>query len=114
LASLSMVAALALVIGCTWGQDQKGGRPADPAARGPLPKYFDQLDPTDAQRPEDVKLTAEHRQKIEKLREEMQKLDAEYGKKRVALLTDDQRKKLIGLVAGPPPKDKPDPKAKGK
>jgi len=32
----------------------------------------------------------------------------------VALLTDDQRKKLIDLVAGPEPKDKADSKAKGK
>jgi hypothetical protein len=61
-----------------------------------------------------VKLTAEHRQKVEKLREEIQKLDDEYGKKRVAVLTDEQRKKLIDLVAGPPPKGKADPKAEGK
>jgi hypothetical protein len=116
-AALALLAALAVLVGGgTWGQDRekKDDAPARPAAKGPVPKYFDQLGLTDPQRAEVVKLTAEHRQKAEKLREEIQKLDDEYGKRRVAVLTDDQRKKLIDLVAGPPPKDKTAPKAKGK
>jgi Spy/CpxP family protein refolding chaperone len=116
-AALALLASVAVLAGGgTWGQDKEksGDTPAKPAAKGPLPKYFDQLDLTDAQRAEVVKLTAEQRQKVEKLREEIQKVDSEYGKKRIALLTDDQRKKLIDLVAGPPLKDKAGPKAKEK
>jgi Spy/CpxP family protein refolding chaperone len=116
-AALALLAAAALLAGGgTWGQDKekKGDGPAKPTAKGALPKYFDRLDLTEAQRAEVVKLTAEHRQKVENLRDEIRKLDDDYGKKRVAVLTDEQRKKLIDLVAGPPPKDTADPKAKGK
>jgi Spy/CpxP family protein refolding chaperone len=116
-AALALLAAVALLAGGgTWGQDKEksGDPPAKPAAKGPLPKYFDKLDLTEAQRAEVAKLTAEHRQRVEKLRDEIRKLDDDYGKKRVAVLTDEQRKKLIDLVAGPPPKEKADPKAKEK
>jgi Spy/CpxP family protein refolding chaperone len=116
-AALALAAALAVLAGGgTRGQDRekKDDAPARPTAKGPVPKYFDQLDLTEAQRAEVVKLTAEHRQKVDKLREEIRKLDDEYGKRRVAVLTDDQRKKLIDLVAGPPPKDKADAKTKDK
>jgi hypothetical protein len=53
---------------------------------------------------------------VEKLREEIRKVDEEYARKRVAVLNDDQRKKLIDIVAGQAPKDKDkaDPKAKAK
>jgi hypothetical protein len=63
-----------------------------------------------------VKLTREQRDKVDKLKEEIRKLDEEYARKRVSVLTDEQRRKLIDLVAceAPKDKDKPDPKAKGK
>ena len=116
-AALALLAAVALLAGGgTWGQEKakSGDPPAKPAAQGLLPKYFDRLDLTEAQRAEVAKLTAEHRQRVEKLREEIRKLDDEYGRKRVAVLTDDQRKRLIDLAAGPPLKGEADAKAKGK
>jgi hypothetical protein len=117
LAGICLLAALALLAaGDTRSQDQdrKDGGPVRPAAKGQLPKYWGQLGLTDAQRAEVLKVTADHQEKKAKLQEEIRKLDEEVARKRVALLTDEQRKKLIDLVAGPDPKAKADPKAKGK
>jgi hypothetical protein len=116
-AALALLTTLALLAGGgTWGQDKNkpGDGPAKPAAKAPLPKYFDVLDLTDAQRAGVVKLTAEQREKVDKLREQIRKVEEEYARKRVAVLNDDQRKKLIDLVAGPLPKDTADPKGKNK
>jgi Spy/CpxP family protein refolding chaperone len=119
LAGLALVSALALLgAGGLQSQDKeksKGGSDKK-AAAGAVPKYWDELGLTEAQRAEVVKLTREQRDKVDKLREEIRKLDEEYARKRVAVLSDDQRKKLIDLVAGEAPKDKDkvDPKAKAK
>ena len=120
-AGLTLLATLALLAaGDTHSQDTdkdtgpKDTGPAKPAARGQLPRHFDKLGLTDAQRAEVLKLTADHKEKKDKLLEEIRRLDEEVARKRVAVLTDDQRKKLIDLVAGPDPKAKADPKAKGK
>ena len=48
---------------------------------------------------------------MDKLCQEIRKLSEECAKKRVAVLTDDQRRKLINLVAGEAPTDKADPRA---
>jgi hypothetical protein len=94
-------------------QDKDKAKPDKKAATG-LPKYWDQLDLTDTQRAEVVRLTREQRDKVDKFREEIRKLEEEYAKKQVAVLTDDQRKKLIDIVAGEF-KDKPkDSKEKAK
>ena len=121
LAGICLLAALALLAaGDTRSQDKdkdkgtKGDGPAKPAARGQLPRHFDKLGLTDAQRAEVLKLTADHKEKKDKLLEEIRKLDEDVARKRVAVLTDEQRKKLIDLVAGPAPKAQPDPKAKPK
>ena len=120
LAGVALLATLALLAagGDTRSQDKDKGTkeagPAKPAAKGQLPRYWDRLALTDAQRDEILKITAEYKGKTDKLREEIRKLDEELARKRVAVLTDDQRKKLIDLVAGPDPKAKADPKDKGK
>jgi Spy/CpxP family protein refolding chaperone len=117
LAGIGLLATLTLVVaGATRSQDKgkSGDGPVTPAGRDRLPKFWDQLGLTDVQRAEVLKLTAEQRQRRDKLLEELRKLDEDYARKRVAVLNDDQRKKLIDLLAGPPPKDKADPKAKGK
>jgi Spy/CpxP family protein refolding chaperone len=99
LAAVVLLAAFAVV-----------GLPADePKARPPadkLPKHWDQLGLTDAQKADLKKITADHRQRREKLEEELRKVDEEAARKRVAVLTDEQKKKLIDLVAD-------DGKAKG-
>jgi hypothetical protein len=117
-AGVALLTALALVgSGGVQSQDKEEDKatPDKKAAAG-LPKNWDQLGLTDAQQTEIVKLTREQRDRVEKLREEIRKVDEEYARKRVAVLNDDQRKKLIDIVAGQAPKDKDkaDPKAKAK
>lgn len=82
-------------------QDKKEGK-----TKGQLPQGWSKLDLTAAQKEEVYKLNREHKDKVDKLKEEIKKLDEEYAKKRVAVLTDEQRKKLIEIVAGES-KDKP-------
>jgi Spy/CpxP family protein refolding chaperone len=74
--------------------------------KGQLPQGWAKLDLTAAQKEEIYKLNREYREKTDKLNDEIKKLNEELAKKRVAVLTDEQRKKLIDLVAGDP-KDKP-------
>jgi len=74
--------------------------------KGQLPQGWSKLDLTAAQKEDIYKINREHKDKVDKLKEEIRKLDEEYTKKRVAVLTDEQRKKLIDIVAGDP-KDKP-------
>jgi hypothetical protein len=112
LVAAGLLAALTLMAGDTGAQPKDS--PVKPAAKGQLPTGWDRLGLSDAQRAEVLKVTAEYREKTDKLREEIRKLDEEAVRKRVAVLTDDQRKKLIDLVAGPEPKAKADPKAKAK
>jgi predicted aspartyl protease len=91
-------AALLLVViavGLVAGQD------VPKADTGRLPKYFDRLELTDAQKAEVANLAADHRQKREKLLEELRKLDDEAGRKKVAVLTDAQMRKLVELMAEP-------------
>src|SRR3954463_14517491 len=96
-AALALVAAVALLAGGgTWGQDKKKSddAPPRPAVKGPIPKGWETLGLTDAQWAEVARLTAERRQKVDKLREEIRKVEEEYAKKGIAVLNDDQRKKL--------------------
>lgn len=58
-----------------------------------------------------VRQSGEQCDKVDKLCQEIRKLSEECAKKRVAVLTDDQRRKLINLVAGEAPTDKADPRA---
>jgi len=74
--------------------------------KGQLPQGWSRLELTAVQKEDIYKLNREYKEKTDKLREEIRKLDEELAKKRVAVLTDEQRKKLIDLVAGDP-KDKP-------
>jgi Spy/CpxP family protein refolding chaperone len=109
LATLALLTTLALLAGEGLSGQDKEKKKVDPgksASKGQLPKYWDELGLTDTQRAEVVKLSREQRDKVDKLKEEIRKLDEEYARKRVAVLTDDQRKKLIDLVAGPEPKTK--------
>ena len=117
LAGVALFATLALLAAGDTGsqdKDKKDDGPARPAAKAQLPRHFDMLGLTDAQRAEVLGLVADHQEKRAKLQEEIRKLDEEAARKRVAVLTDEQRKKLIDLLAGPDPKAKADPQSKGK
>lgn len=74
--------------------------------KGQLPQGWTKLDLSATQKEEIYKINREHKDKVDKLKEEIRKLDEEYARKRVAVLTDEQRKKLVDIVAGEP-KDKP-------
>jgi hypothetical protein len=109
-ASVALVAALAVLSsGGLTGQekDTKGPEPARKAAKGQLPRNWEKLDLTDAQRDEVLKLTAEYKAKRDKLMQEVYRLDAELARKRVAVLNDEQRKRLVDVVLADPPKEKP-------
>ena len=83
--------------------------------KGQLPAGWSKLDLTAAQKEEIYKINMEYKEKTDKLKDEIRKLDAEHAKKRVGVLTDDQKKKLIEIVSGES-KDKPKetPKEKSK
>ena|SRR2546421_12554900 len=87
-------------------QDKKEKAPAK--LKGALPDGWKDLGLTASQREEIYKINADYREKIEKLNEEISKLKAEQAKKRLTVLTEDQRKKLRDTVGGedPKPKDK--------
>lgn len=79
----------------------------DGKIRGQLPSGWSKLNLTAAQKAEVYALNRDYKAKTDKLREEIRMLDEELAKKRVAVLNDEQRKKLIDLVSG-------EPKAKSK
>jgi Spy/CpxP family protein refolding chaperone len=107
LAGAALITTFALLSsGGVVSQEKKEGK-----AKGQLPAGWSKLELTAAQKEEVYKINREHKEKVDKLRAEIRKLDEEYAKKRVAVLTDEQRKKLIDLVAG---ESKDRPKEKGK
>ena len=94
-------------------QDRK-----DSKMKGQLPQGWTKLDLTATQKEEIYKLNADYRAKKAKLQEEMNRLDQELARKRVAVLTDEQKKKLVELVgagdsSGDRVKDKTTEKSKG-
>jgi Spy/CpxP family protein refolding chaperone len=89
-------------------QEKKEGK-----MKGQLPQNWSKLDLTAAQKEEVYKLNKEYKEKTDKLREDIRKMDEELTKKRFAVLTDEQRKKLIDLVAGES-KERTKEKAKSK
>jgi hypothetical protein len=110
-----LVAALAVLsAGGLTGQDQDKNttETAKKAAKGQLPRNWEKLDLTDAQRDEILKLTGEYKAKRDKLMQEVYRLDAELARKRVAVLNDEQRKKLVDIVIADPPKESPAEKGK--
>jgi hypothetical protein len=109
-AGVALVAALALLSsGGLTGQekDRKDPGASKKAVKGQLPRDWEKLDLTDAQKDEIIKLNAEHKAKRDKLMQEVYRLDAELARKRVAVLNDDQRKKLVDIVIADPPKESP-------
>jgi Spy/CpxP family protein refolding chaperone len=111
LAGCALIATLALLssAGGVTGQEKKEGR-----TKGQLPQGWTKLDLTAAQKEDIYKINREHKEKVDKLKEEIKKLDGEYAKKRVAVLTDEQRKKLVDIIAGESKDKKDAPKEKGK
>jgi hypothetical protein len=109
-------AAVAVLLAGGLAAQDKGtkGPPAEKAeAKGPaLPVYWDKLGLTDEQKAEVLRLTAEYRPKRQRLLDELGQLDAEQARARVAVLTDDQKRKLVDLVGDEPPTVRPVDKQK--
>jgi len=103
LAGCALLATLVLLSsdGVQSQEKKEGGK-----IKGQLPQGWAKLDLTAAQKEEIYRLNREYKDKTDKLNDEIKKLNEELAKKRVGVLTDEQRKKLIDLVAGDP-KDKP-------
>lgn len=70
---------------------------------GQLPPGWRELNLTATQREAVYRINAEAKEKIAKLEEEISKVRAEQSRKRLAVLTDEQRKKLRDSVAGEDP-----------
>ncbi len=103
LAACAMFAVLALSpVSGLHSQDKKS------KSRGQLPSGWSKLNLTASQREQVYQLQADHKDAVAKLKAEIAKLDAELVKKRLAVLTEAQRKKLRESVGGE------EPPAKGK
>jgi Spy/CpxP family protein refolding chaperone len=114
-AAVGLLAALAVVSSDSLRSqetDRKGPVPDRKAAKG-VPEHWAKLNLTDAQRAEVARLTADYTAKVEKLKEEIRVLQAELARKRLAVLTDEQKNKLIDIVTSDPGKEKPAEKGKG-
>jgi hypothetical protein len=96
LAGVALLATLVLLSSDgVLSQDKKDGK-----TKGQLPQGWSKLELSAAQKEEIYKLNREHKDKVDKLKDEIKKLDEELARKRVGVLTDEQRKKLIDMVAG--------------
>lgn len=115
LAGCALLASLALLSSDgLMSQEKKDTRAKEGKVKGQLPQGWTKLDLTAAQKEEIYKINAEAKEKVDKLQAEMDKVRADAARKRVAVLTEDQKKKLAELVTGGPtdsPKEKP--KTKG-
>jgi Spy/CpxP family protein refolding chaperone len=92
------------------GQDKKDKE----KSKGQLPANWGKLGLTDEQKVNIYKVQGEYKDKIDKLREEVKKLQAEERKKMAAFLTDDQKKKLAELSGIEDSKEKTKEKGKEK
>lgn len=114
LAACTLLATLVLLSSdVVQSQDKKDGG----KIKGQLPQNWSKLNLTAAQKESVYKLNMEYKEKIDKLKDEIKQLEDELTRKRVAVLTAEQRKKLLDMVAGEPadrPKDKSKPKDPGK
>jgi Spy/CpxP family protein refolding chaperone len=103
LACCAIVAAIALLSSDGIYSQEK----TDAKRKLELPQSWSKLDLTNEQKAEILKLQDEHKQKVDELKMQIAKLDAELAKKRLALLTNEQRNVLRKqLFNNPDPKDK--------
>jgi hypothetical protein len=108
LAACALVATLVLLTSDgVQSQDKK-----DTKVKGQLPTGWSKLNLSASQKEDVYKLNKEYKEKVDKLNAEIKQLNEELARKRVAILTDEQRKKLIDLVAGGEPKAKEKSKTK--
>lgn len=104
IAGCGLLAAVAVLStdGSVLSQEKKEGK-----LKGQLPSGWTKLELTAAQKESVYKIDAEYKDKITKLEDEIKSLRAEQTKKRIGVLTEEQKKKLAEMVTGETPKEKP-------
>ncbi len=103
----ALLAAAFLAVGLSWGDDKK-----DP--KGALPAHYKELGLSDDQATKIKKIHGEYKEKIDDLKAQLKKLEAEEKTEYLKVLTDDQKKKLEKLAIGEKPEDKKDDKKEDK
>jgi Spy/CpxP family protein refolding chaperone len=92
-----------LAVGLSWGDDKK-----DP--KGTLPPRYKELGLSDDQSNKIKKIHGEYKEKIDDLKAQLKKLEAEEKTEYLKVLTDEQKKKLAQLTIGDKPEDKKEDK----
>jgi len=93
LLAVALVFAAFAVVGLSWGDDKK-----DP--KGSLPAHYKELGLSDDQTAKIKKIHGEYKDKIDDLKAQLKKLEAEEKTEYLKVLTDDQKKKLAQLAIG--------------
>src|SRR5262245_49199824 len=96
----ALVAALALL--STHGVTGQDAKDKQPKLKDTLPQGWSRLGLTDAQKERVYKLNADHKEAVDKLKDEIAKLDAKLVKDRLGVLNAEQRQKLRDAVGGDP------------
>jgi flagellar basal body-associated protein FliL len=117
MATTRLITAAGLLLLCLGGasaQEKKEPKAPD-KYKGAVPPAWAMLNLSDAQKEELLKQYLEYKARFDKLEDEIKRLKAEQVKKRMAVLTDEQRKKLREQAGEPePPAPDKKPKEKGK
>ena len=100
LAGCALLATLVVLSSDGLMSQEKKDKAKEGKIKGQLPQGWTKLDLTAAQKEEIYKINADAKEKLDRLQAEMDKLRADTAKKRVAVLTDEQKKKLAEMVTG--------------
>jgi translation initiation factor 2B subunit (eIF-2B alpha/beta/delta family) len=97
----------AVSLGGVFSQEKK-----EPPIKGKLPANYSKLGLTDEQKQAVYKAQAKYAEKIDKLKAEIKALQAEEKKDVEAVLTPEQKKRLVELLTGAKEPDKKEPSKK--
>jgi hypothetical protein len=107
---IGVLVAAFLAAGLSFGDDKKDPKPA----KGTLPAHYKQLGLSDEQTAKVKQIHADYKDKLDDLRQQLAKLEAQEKAEYLKVLTDAQKKKLAELVVGESTPDKKDPSKEDK
>jgi hypothetical protein len=99
------VLVIACLAGLSFGDDKKDTKPT----KGALPAHYKQLGLSDEQTTKIKQIHADYKDKLDDLRQQVTKMEAQEKAEYLKVLTDAQKKKLAELVVGESSSDKKDP-----